>query len=312
MRTTIALSILLSIALNLSSQIKKTSSTPLPKVASGTIQRIENFQSKYVEARNVDVWLPERYSSKKKYAVVYMHDGQMLFDSIYNWNHQELGVDETVSKLIKEKKIRKCIVVAVWNVPNKRFAEYIPQKVIDSIPEPTRSKLLTQQIIETPNADNYLKFLVTELKVFIDSAYSTKKDVKNTFILGSSMGGLISAYALCEYPDIFGAAACLSINSSFLPFAMINEKTDAEAASKFRNYLSAHLPKANTRKIYFDYGDHDLDANYIPFQPKIDEVMKQKGYSEKYWETNFYPGEGHSEKSWSKRLNIPLIFLLAK
>ncbi len=312
MKRLIALSILFSIALHASSQSKKENSLPFPKLASGTVQRIENFKSKYVEARNVDVWLPDGYSTKKKYAVLYMHDGQMLFDSVYNWNHQEWGVDETVSTLIKEKKIRDCIVVAVWNVPYKRFADYIPQKIIDSIPEPTKSILLTQQIKETPDADNYLKFLVTELKIYIDSAYSTKKDVKNTFIMGSSMGGLISVYALCEYPEVFGGAACLSINSSFLPFAMINEKTDAEAAGKFRNYLATHLPKANTRKIYFDYGDHDLDAYYIPFQPKIDEVMKQKGYSEKYWRTDFYPGEGHSEKSWNKRLHIPLIFLLSK
>jgi len=55
-----------------------------------------------------------------------------------------------------------------------------------------------------------------------------------------------------------------------------------------------------------------MDAYYIPFQPKIDEVLKEKGYSEKYWITNFYPGEGHSEKSWNKRLHIPLIFLLKK
>ena len=312
MKRSLVVSILFSIVIHASSQIKKESAIPLPKVAAGTIQRIEKFPSKFVEARNVDVWLPDGYSVKKKYAVLYMHDGQMLFDSSYNWNHQEWGVDETVSKLIKEKKIRECIVVAVWNIPAKRYADYMPQKVIDSIPEPTKSKLITQQIKATPDADNYLKFLVTELKVYIDSAYATKKDVKNTFIMGSSMGGLISAYALCEYPEVFGGAGCLSTNSSFLPFAMINDKTDAEGASKFRNYLAAHLPKANTRKIYFDYGDQDMDAYYIPFQPKIDEVMRQKGYSEKYWITNFYPGEGHSEKSWNKRLHIPLVFLLKK
>jgi len=284
----------------------------LPKVTSGTIHRLENFQSKFVQARNVDIWLPDGYSVKKKYAVLYMHDGQMLFDSTSNWNHQEWGVDETINKLIKEKRIRDCIVVAIWNVPTFRFADYFPQKVIESIEEPAKTAILTKQIKETPDADNYLKFIVEELKPFIDSKYSVKKDIKNTFIMGSSMGGLISAYAMCEYPNIFGGAACLSIHSPLAAFELINENTDAEVSAKFRSYLSAHLPKANTRKIYFDYGDQTGDAFYKLYQSKIDSVMKQKGWEAKYWQTRFFPGEGHSEKSWNKRLEIPVSFLLGK
>lgn len=284
----------------------------LPQVSSGTIKRFEKFPSKYVNARTVDVWLPDNYTPAKKYNVLYMHDGQMLFDTAVTWNHQEWGVDETMGRLLKEKKIKECIVVAVWNVAAKRFADYFPQKIIDSIPEPTRATILTKQIGGTPNADNYLKFLVAELKPFIDSAYSTKKDAKSTFIMGSSMGGLISAYAICEYPDVFGGAACLSIHSPLAAFELINDRTDAEVASKFRNYLSTHLPKANTRKIYFDYGDQAGDSFYKPYQTAIDSVMKQKGWRAKYWQTKFYPGESHSEKSWNKRLDIPLLFLLKK
>ncbi|HJP64358.1 MAG TPA: hypothetical protein VJ844_13015, partial [Mucilaginibacter sp.] len=71
----------------------------LPKVACGTIKRLENFPSKFVDPRNVDIWLPEGYSTNKKYAVLYMHDGQALFDSTLMWNKQEWGVDETLCKL---------------------------------------------------------------------------------------------------------------------------------------------------------------------------------------------------------------------
>src|SRR5271165_2111346 len=80
----------------------------LPKVASGRIQRLENFPSKLVTPRNVDVWLPEGYDTNKKYSVVYMHDGQMLFDSTQTWNKKEWGVDETFSGLLNEKKITRC------------------------------------------------------------------------------------------------------------------------------------------------------------------------------------------------------------
>lgn len=284
----------------------------MPTPFSGTIQRFENFTSKFVAARNVDVWLPDGYSSKKKYAVLYMHDGAALFDSSRTFNHQEWGVDETVSKLLKEKKIKDVIVVGIWNVPAYRFANYFPQKVIDSIDEPARTAILTKQIKLIPDADKYLQFIVTELKPFIDSAYSVKKDVNNTFIMGSSMGGLSSAYALCEYPNVFGGAACLSIHTPLAAFELMNEHTDKEAASKFRNYLLAHLPKANTRKLYFDYGDKDFDSSYKFYQTKVDTMMKQKGWLSKYWQTNYFPGAGHNENSWAKRLDIPLLFLLKK
>jgi enterochelin esterase-like enzyme len=82
----------------------------LPHVSSGTIKRFENFTSQYVEARNIDVWLPDNYSPSKKYAVLYMQDGQSLFDSILVWTRHEWNVDETMSKLLSEKKIRDCIV----------------------------------------------------------------------------------------------------------------------------------------------------------------------------------------------------------
>lgn len=281
-----------------------------PTLASGTVKRYEKMPSKFVEARNVDVWLPDGYTPAKKYAVLYLHDGQMLFDSATTWNRQEWGVDETVGRLLAERKIRDCLVVAVWNVPAKRFADYFPEKVIAAIPEPTRTTLLTKQLGGPPSANRYLKFLVSELKPFIDRAYSTRPDPANTFILGSSMGGLISAYALCEYPDVFGGAACLSIHSPLAAYELINDRTDAEVASKFRQYLAAHLPPANSRKIYFDYGDQTGDAFYKPYQAAIDEVVKRKGYSDANWQTRFFPGESHSEASWQKRLAIPLVFLL--
>lgn len=86
-----------------------------PKISSGTIERIENFPSQFVDARNADVWLPENYDPKNKYAVLYMHDGQALFDSTTTWNHLEWGVDETMSKLLKENQIKNVIVAGVWN-----------------------------------------------------------------------------------------------------------------------------------------------------------------------------------------------------
>lgn len=287
----------------------------MPHIASGRIVRHENFASAYVTARNIDVWLPDGYSPNKKYAVLYMHDGQMLFDSTTTWNQQEWGVDETVGRLLKEKKIRDVIVVGVWNGGKYRHTDYFPQKPFESLTPQEQdtlyfAKRTNGQAVfqgEKVRSDAYLKFLVKELKPFIDTAYATKKDRKHTFIAGSSMGGLISLYALCQYPEVFGGAACLSTHWPGI-FTVENNPIP----NAFFNYMRLHLPSPRTHKIYFDYGDATLDALYPPLQKIADEVMKDKGFGAKNWLTKFFPGEDHSENAWRKRLEQPLIFLLKK
>ena len=281
-------------------------------LTSGWVRRFENFPSKFVDARNVDVWLPDGYDPKKRYAVLYMHDGQMLYDSTSNWNKQEWGVDEVVGNLLAKKKIRDCIVVGIWNNGQYRHSEYFPQKIVDQIQPPSHDIIVHQQLKDKPQADNYLKFIVKELKPFIDSSFSTKKTLENTFVMGSSMGGLISIYALCEYPEVFGGAACLSIHSPVAAPELIGGDGMTDAAGKFREYLDKNLPKANTRKIYFDYGSETLDSLYKPYQDQIDQIMKIKGYTSGYWITREFPGEDHSERAWHKRMEIPMVFLLGR
>jgi enterochelin esterase-like enzyme len=284
----------------------------LPAVSSGSIQRIDSFQSKFVTPRNVDVWLPQGYNDKKKYAVLYMHDGQMLYDSTTTWNKQAWDVDDLLGKLMKENKVKDVIVVGVWNGGVTRHKDYFPQKPYEDLTQ-TEKDTVTAQLqragrtkeIFKPVSDNYLKFLVEELKPFIDKKYSTYTDRENTFIAGSSMGGLISLYAICKYPDVFGGAACLSTHWPGI-FSMENNPVP----NAFVNYLKNHLPNPKNNKIYFDYGDKTLDSLYAPLQKKVDEVMKQKGFNEKNWMTRYFPGDDHTEKSWRRRLEIPMLFLL--
>ncbi len=279
-------------------------------VSTGTVKRLEKFASRYVDARNIDIWLPEGYSAKKKYAVLYMHDGQMLFDASTTWNKQEWMVDEVAGKLTKKGNVRDFIVVGVWNNGDYRHSEYYPQKTLTELPNETRDFIIKNSLKDKPQADNYLRFLVEELKPYIDKNFATKKDVKNTFIAGSSMGGLISIYAICEYPNVFGGAAGISTH---LPMVLDIKTPNIETVpASFRAYLEKHLPKANSRKIYFDYGDQTLDAYYPPLQKKVDEIMKAQGWTDKAWKTKFFPGENHSETSWAKRLDIPFEFLLKK
>lgn len=281
------------------------------QLSAGRLQRLEGFRSGYVDPRNVDVWLPADYSPVKKYAVVYMHDGQMLFDSTTTWNRQEWGVDETMNELLTQRKIRNCIVVAIWNNGKFRHPEYFPQKALQYLSEDDRTELMNlsagneKLLQDGPLADNYLQFLVKELKPYIDQHFSTLSDRANTFISGSSMGGLISMYAICEYPEVFGGAACLSTHwpGTFQP-----ENNPVPDALLW--YLKKNLPSPQTHRIYFDYGDQTLDSWYEPFQLRADEIMRQAGYNESNWLTRKFPGEDHSERAWKKRLSIPLMFLL--
>lgn len=286
----------------------------LPDLSFGQIIRHEHFPSAFVLPRNADVWLPDGYSSGKEYDVLYMHDGQMLFDANLTWNQQEWGVDETMRKLMGARSIRDCIVVAIWNTP-LRHIEYFPQKAwqylkqeeIDTLKKVSRSAGLPPLFENDIISDNYLKFIVTELKPFIDSAYATIKGREATHIAGSSMGGLISMYAICEYPDIFGGAACLSTHWPGIFSTENNPVPDA-----LLRYLNDHLPFPGNNRFYFDYGTETLDAMYEPFQLKADKILAEKGYKAPLWITKKIPGAGHSENAWRERLEFPLLFLLGR
>jgi predicted alpha/beta superfamily hydrolase len=268
----------------------------------GKLEHYENFKSKFVDARNVDVWLPQGYDKKssKKYAVLYMHDGQNLFEPKKSYIGVDWGIDEAITKLISDNKIQDAIVVGVWNT-KLRFHEYMPEKPVYSSTG-SKDALEIIKILngEKLRSDKYLKFLVKELKPFIDSAYNTFPDNTHTFIMGSSMGGLISLYAISEYPDVFYGAGCISTHFPIGQGIVID-------------YMKKNLPDPKSHKIYFDYGTKTLDSTYESYQLKADSVMKAKGYEQgKNWITQKFVGDDHSERSWRKRINIPLSFLLKK
>ena len=274
----------------------------VPTVSSGTIKRTW-FRSHLVDDRYIDVWLPDNYNEKIKHNVLYMHDGQMLFDAM-NWNRQEWNADSTLSILMAKGSVPKTIVVGIHNNGWKRHSEFFPSKVLDLIPEKPKDQLL-KLFNGVTGADAYSKFIVKELKPYIDSAYSTNTGPRHTFIAGSSMGGLISLYAFCEYPEIFSGAACLSTHWTGV-FYPNNEIPDA-----INQWLQAHLPSPKGRRIYFDHGTEGLDTLYKIHQVKIDRTFRKKGYKPGNWKSLVFKGAGHDENSWRRRFRIPAIFILS-
>lgn len=225
----------------------------IPRLSWGMIQRFPELKSKYIGSRTVDVLLPEEYAGypAMRYPVLYMHDGQMLFDSSETWNKQEWKVDECLREIYKASG-KTCIVVAIHNSGARRYAEYFPQKPFQKLNKSGKEQVLKLAEKDQnrlfpdslPTSDNYLRFITEELKPMVDESFRTKADRKNTWIAGSSMGGLISLYALCEYPKIFGAAAGLSTH---WPGIFSNRNNPVPAA--FLSYLDQKIPRRSDHRL---------------------------------------------------------------
>ena len=285
-----------------------------PKVSLGKLDFYPNFESKsgLVAPRNVYVWVPDDYTKNKEYAVVYMSDGQNLFDPDKMFNHQEWRVDEVLGGLLEEGRIQDCIVVGVAN-SRSRMQEYFPQDVAGLYTPELKEYAKGRRMGEDDLlGNNYLRFLVEEVKPFIDKTYSTRKDRDHTFHMGSSMGGLISSYAATKYPGVFGGAGCLSTHSTLYLANVEAERASIDAANQcYVDYLKANLAP-NSCKMYMDRGDQTLDAQYPKYQDRLDRMFKEAGWDAAHYVSKVFPGLAHEEKAWASRLEVPILFLLGK
>jgi enterochelin esterase-like enzyme len=282
-------------------------------VSAGTIVDLGVLQSNFTDPRRVVVWLPSSYRPVgTKHAVLYMHDGQNLFDKGTAGYGMEWEVDEHLDRLIREKQVRPTIVVGIWNTP-KRLQEYVPSKAFASLPDDYRGKVKALYGGE-PLSDGYLQFIVRELKPRIDRQFRVKTDRANTAIMGSSMGALISLYAIDEYPKVFGGAGMMSTHWPLVINPDNTPLSDADyevVSATFERYLAPALPDPRRHRLYFDHGTETLDAAYKRYQDRVDSIVAKRGYVQgKNWLTRNYPGQKHNEISWASRVDVPLRFLL--
>lgn len=285
----------------------------VPEVSEGRIVDLGIVTSRHADPRRVIVWLPAHYSDKgMPYAVLYMHDGQNLFDKATAGYGMEWQVDEVASQLMRDGKMRQAIVVGIWNTP-KRLREYVPSKAFDRLP-PQYMERVRGLYGGDPLSDGYLKFIVSELKPAIDQRFNVRRDRDNTLIMGSSMGALISLYAINQYPHIFGGAGMVSTHWPLFLAEPGKDRTDAEVsvvASSFEAYLRQSLALPKAHRLYFDHGTETLDSQYAVYQQRIDRIVAAKGYRQgRNWVTRNFPGQEHNEKSWASRVDVPLQFLL--
>ncbi len=226
--------------------------------------------------RKIWIYLPEGYAnSKKKYPVMYMHDGQNVFDDATS-DFGEWGVDECLDSLIKTGKTA-CIVIGIENGP-QRMNEYNPFEFRN---------------FGKGEADLYLDFIVDILKPFIDNKYRTLSNNENTIITGSSMGGLVSYYAMLRNPEVFGKAGIFS--PAFWTAPEIMNFTDSLAY--------------NVDGKFFFYGGGKEGDDFINDMEEIAEQLGKKSSSMIY--SVIDPAGLHNEKAWRKWFAEFYIWIMA-
>lgn len=246
---------------------------PKPYTASPQVKILDTafFMPQLNKKRRIWIYLPKNYAaSNKTYPVLYMHDGQNLFNQ-QTAGFDEWKVDESLDSLQKATG-KECIVVGIDHGGNDRLAEYAPYDF-----EYNKTKITAQ-------GKMYVDFLAQTLKPFIDSKYRTKKSFENTFIAGSSMGGLISLYAVMQYPSVFGTAGVFS------PSLFIAKQLNAEA-QQFNN--------PNPIRLYFYAGGKE-SSSLVNDTKQLASIFEQKQnikvfttvteigkHNEKYWQIEF-------------------------
>ncbi|MBI2682832.1 MAG: alpha/beta hydrolase [Acidobacteriales bacterium] len=242
-----------------------------------------NFRSKFLpEHRDIVVYLPVGYDEHptRHYPVLYLNDGQNLFDPTTAFGGNDWRVDETADALITAHIVEPIIMVGVYNTGNKRIEEYTPT---------------ADERMGGGHADRYGRMLVEEIKPFIDQRYRTHTDPHNTGLGGSSLGGLVSIYLGFTYPHVFGKLAVLS------PSVWWNNKS-------ILDIVSATLPKPRL-KIWLDIGTRETDTAVGDAELLCD-VLVEHG-----WrlgdDLHFCEAEGaeHNEQAWASRIGSVLEYL---
>ncbi len=213
--------------------------------------------------RRVWIYLPKGYeSSTKKYPVIYMHDGQNLFDE-YTSGYGEWGIDEFLDQLLPTKQ--QAIIVGIDHGDAYRTTEYDPYN----------------STYGQGSGDAYARFLVETLKPYIDKQYRTLKNAHYTTVAGSSMGGLISMYIALKYPHVFGNAGIFSPSFWIAPPIYDYAKTRAVKTSRF----------------YFVCGDAESEKE-VSEMTKMVSVLKAHGFKNRATPVTIVKGARHNEKQW--------------
>ncbi len=263
----------------------------------GTLVYWTDVESAHLKApRHVVIWLPPGYQADDAdgYRVIYMHDGQNLFDPRLSYTNIDWGVDEAMMRGVRAGAFEPAIIVGIWNTP-ERVWEYSPWH----------------------DAPAYARFVTEELMPKVESEFNVLTGPDNTFSMGASMGGLISFFLVTQHPDRFSACGCLSTHFTWSPqmvaYMQAADPTQADATPFIMNDLQNGLSiEPGAMRLFFDYGSKGLDASYgIPTSAVKSWLLSQGFVDGENLRVQQYPDADHNETAWRARALDQLTWLLA-
>ncbi len=281
----------------------------------GTAARFVEFDlptTRPIHTPHVVVWLPADYDAgRQQYAVVYMHDGQNLFFVDRSNFHKVWAADRAAARLIAQGRVQPFLIVGIDQPGTDRPRQYLPAPLLADVSPRTRAAL--DRFMGGANlSDDYLAFIVEELKPRIDREFRTLPDPAHTAIVGSSMGGLISLYGIARYPQVFGLAGCLSTHWPLGDPRDLGE-ANSDVIATWGVFIRERLGAPRGRRIWFDHGTETLDTHYPPYQRAIDADLAANGWRPgRDFVSRVYPGAAHEENAWAERLTDVFAWLLAR
>jgi predicted alpha/beta superfamily hydrolase len=265
---------------------KADASAALP-VQVGNVWLHELNSRVFGNTRLLRVWLPPDYDGwgANHYPILYLNDGQNLFDPATAFAGVHWQVGETATRLIAEQKIRPLIIVGIDNTKN-RASEYIPYRSRDPRVVSAKGKC-------------YPEFLQSEVMPLIEGRYSVLRGPENTGLGGSSLGGLITLYTQLAAPGVFGRALIES------PSLFVANRKILEESRRFRDWPARTYLGVGTREV----GDVEKDAKVVADVRELEAIMREAGLDERRLKVHIAEGATHSETAWAVRFPEALEFL---
>ena len=267
---------------------------PVTVERTGRIERIAPKPSKFVEPREVQVWLPPGYEREvmRRYPVLYLHDGQVMFDA--EAAGAEWQLDETAQRLVFSRAVDPFIMVAVSNT-NARMEDYTPSSMI----MPAARTGLPKDQRMGGGAGKYANYLIKELKPAIDRLYRTQADAKHTAVGGSSLGGLVTMWLLLHHADVFGAGLVVSPSVWWDDQFIVRDAINTPLGIRLRP------------KLWLDIGARE-GTEALSLARQLRDTLKRRGWEARTLSYREDPNGTHDEASWALRVEGMLRFLYGR
>ena len=258
----------------------------------------------------VRIWLPPGYGNGGKACrTLYMLDGQLVFAS--DGHGRNFAADRRIARLVKAGTIPPTLIVAIDNLEEDRFRQYMPQTIYDRAEGGLRAAIdreLARHAERLLVSAQFIHFLATRLKPFVDAHYRTLPGRLDTAIFGASMAGVMAGAIFVEAQQAFGRAACMSPNWPIYDQRMIDHP---QLLSIWPEHF-ARLGAPAGRRLWLDHGTRMMDAGMAPHQVGIARRLAEIGWRRgRDLETRVYEGAGHAYAETAVQMDELLAWLLA-